>query len=266
MRQTTKYRARKPDANGFVHYTRNEHAVWAELYAQQSAAVVGKACDEFLHGLDLLRFSPDRVPQLEEVSRVLRRHTGWEAVAVPALIPLEQFFALLATKRFPAATFVRHHEDLDYLPEPDIFHELFGHMPLLTNRYFAEFTQAYGRLGMNASDGEREALARLYWFTAEFGLIQKPGAALRVYGGGILSSMGETAYAVNSVRPERRRFDLLDVLRMPYRIDALQPVYYVIEDFSELYELSRIDLMSKIAAAHQLGLLPALFPSQQEAA
>jgi phenylalanine-4-hydroxylase len=266
MRKATKYRARRPDAHGFVRYTGDEHAVWAELYARQTAAVVGKACDEFLHGLDLLKLPADRVPQLEEVSRVLRHHSGWELVHVPALISAANFFDLLAERRFPAATFVRRRDELDYLQEPDIFHELFGHTPLLTNRYFAEFTQAYGRIGLAAGAEDRELLARLYWFTVEFGLLQKPGAPLRIYGGGILSSIGETSHALASAQPQRRRFDLVEVLRMPFRVDVMQPVYYVIEDLRELFELTRSDLKQKMAEARRLGDLPALFPGKQEAA
>jgi phenylalanine-4-hydroxylase len=266
MGETTTYRAREPDASGFVRYTDEEHAIWAELYARQSAAIAGKACEEFLHGLDLLRLPRGRVPQLPEVSAVLRRETGWEITAVPALIPASQFFDLLANKRFPAATFVRRRDELDYLREPDLFHELFGHAPLLTNRWFAEFTQAYGRLALAADEEDRVFLARLYWFTAEFGLMHKPGRPIEIYGGGILSSIGETAYALDSDRPQRKRFAIVDALRTPYRIDIMQPVYYVIEDVRELYELTRIDLMAQVAEARRLGLFPPLFPPQQEAA
>ena len=162
MGKSTKYVAREPDSDGVVHYTEEENAIWAELYARQEKAIQGKACDEFVHGLELLNMPRDRVPQLEEVSKVLRRETGWEVAYVPALIPFGKFFELLANKQFPAATFVRTREELDYLQEPDIFHELFGHTPLLTNPHFAEFTHNYGKLGYAASKEDRVFLARMY--------------------------------------------------------------------------------------------------------
>ncbi|MDR3417689.1 MAG: phenylalanine 4-monooxygenase [Nevskia sp.] len=260
MGRQSQYASRPPDRAGEVHYTEQEHAIWAELFARQKRAIPGRACDEFLQGLDLLRLPEHRVPQLGEVSRALRRETGWEVAYVPALIPIGDFFALLAERRFPAATFVRTRDELDYLQEPDIFHEIFGHTPLLTNRYFADFTQAYGRLGLAASPEQREFLARLYWFTVEFGLMRKPGGSLRIYGGGILSSIGETEYAAGSERPQRLRFDPLRALRTPYRIDIMQPLYYVIEDLRELFELTRRDLPGLVREAARLGLLSPAYP------
>jgi phenylalanine-4-hydroxylase len=194
---------------------------------------------------------------------VLKRETGWEVAYVPALIPFSQFFQLLADRKFPAATFVRTWEELDYLKEPDIFHEIFGHTPLLTNKFFAEFTHTYGQLGLAASKEDRVFLARMYWFTVEFGLLQKPGGPLQIYGGGILSSIGETEYAFDSEKAIRKRFDILDVLRTPYRIDIMQPLYYVIESLSELGEITRLDLMALVQQAKKLGLLPPLFPPRE---
>jgi len=260
MGKGTKYVAHAPDASGFVRYSDEENRIWATLYERQERAIRGKACDEFLHGLELLKMPKDRVPQLEEISRVLRRETGWEVAYVPALIPFSEFFKLLSEKKFPAATFVRTRDELDYLQEPDIFHEIFGHTPLLTNRYFAEFTHTYGKLGLAASKEDRVFLARMYWFTVEFGLIQPPGKPMRIYGGGILSSIGETDYAFNSDKPQRRRFDILDALRTPYRIDIMQPLYYLLEDLRELYELTRRDLMGLVQEARRLGLHAPLFP------
>mgnify|MGYP000176790619 CR=1 FL=1 len=263
MGKTTKYVAREPDSNGVVHYTKEENAIWAELYARQEKAIKGKACDEFVHGLDLLNMPQDRVPQLEEISSVLRRETGWEVAYVPALIPFGTFFELLANKRFPAATFVRTREELDYLQEPDIFHELFGHTPLLTNPHFAEFTHTYGKLGYAASKEDRVFLARLYWFTVEFGLMQPPGEDLKIYGGGILSSIGETDYAINSERAIRKPFDPVEALRTPYRIDIMQPLYYVIENLAQLGELTRMDIMTLVEQAKAKGLQAPLFPPKE---
>ena len=259
MSKISKYTSRLPDDTGIVRYTDEENAIWAELYARQRKAVDGKCCPEFIEGLDLIGMPKDRVPQLPEISKVLKRETGWEVAYVPALIPFGEFFKLLANRQFPAATFVRTREELDYLHEPDIFHELFGHTPLLTNKHFAEFTHLYGKLGLAASKEDRVFLARLYWFTVEFGLVQKPGEAMRIYGGGILSSIGETDYAYSSNVPLRQRFELLDVLRTPYRIDIMQPLYYVLEDFAQLSELTKRDLMKDVAEARKLGLHAPLF-------
>lgn len=264
MGKSTNYVAREPDSNGVVHYTEDENAIWAELYARQEKAIQGKACDEFVHGLELLDMPRDRVPQLEEVSKVLRRETGWEVAYVPALIPFGRFFELLANRQFPAATFVRTREELDYLQEPDIFHELFGHTPLLTNPHFADFTHTYGKLGYAASKEDRVYLARMYWFTVEFGLLQPPGGDLKIYGGGILSSIGETDYALNSETPERKPFDIVDALRTPYRIDIMQPLYYVIESLQQLSEITRMDVMSLVAEARSRGLFPPLFPPKEQ--
>jgi phenylalanine-4-hydroxylase len=264
--QGTTYISKVPDARGVVHYSAEENAVWAELYARQERAIRGRACDEFVEGLKLLNLPRDRVPQLEEVSKVLRRETGWQVVSVPALIPFGEFFQLLSEKKFPAATFVRTRQELDYLQEPDVFHELFGHAPMLTNRWFAEFTHTYGELGRAANEEDRVFLARLYWFTVEFGLMRKPGRDYSIYGGGILSSIGETEYAIESPRALRQRFDLMSALRTPYRIDIMQPLYYVIEDLHELGALTRIDLMAKVAEAKKLGLFAPLFEPESKAA
>lgn len=260
-----RYVSKAADASGRVDYTDAEHAIWAELYARQERAIRGKACDAFLHGLEALALPRDRVPQLSEVSAALRRETGWEVTSVPALIPIRDFFQLLANRRFPAATFVRRRDELDYLQEPDIFHEIFGHTPMLTHPYFADFTAAYGRIGLAASDEDRVFLERLYWFTVEFGLLQARNGGLQIYGGGILSSIGETEYAINSPKPKRRAFHLLEALRTPYRIDIMQPLYYVIEDLRDLFELTRMDLIATIQSAKQLPLLPPLFEPQKAA-
>jgi len=265
MFKSSNYLSQPPDAAGVVRYTAAEHTIWAELHARQTAAIRHSACDEFLHGLDLLKLPSDRIPQLTEVSTRLKRETGWEVAAVPALIPFSEFFALLAAKRFPAATFIRRREHLDYLQEPDIFHELYGHTPLLTNPWFAEFTETYGRIGLAASKEDRVFLARLYWFTVEFGLLRQPDGALKIYGGGILSSPGETAYAISDA-PQLKPFDLIEVLRTPYRIDILQPLYYVLDSFRDLHALTKVDLLAAVAGARRLGLHAPLFPPKSLAA
>jgi phenylalanine-4-hydroxylase len=264
MGKSTKYVARQPGADGLVHYSDEEHGIWATLYDRQIQAIRGKACDEYFQGIELLGMPKDRIPQLGEISSRMRRETGWEVAYVPALIPFSEFFKLLSERKFPAATFIRTREELDYLQEPDIFHEIFGHTPLLTNKYFADFTHTYGKLGLAASKEDRVYLARMYWFTVEFGLIQPPGKPMRIYGGGILSSIGETEYAFNSDKPQRKRFSITDALRTPYRIDIMQPLYYYLEDLRELYELTQKDLMALVADAKRMGLFAPLFPPKAE--
>jgi phenylalanine-4-hydroxylase len=262
-KKPSKYVAHKPDEQGFIEYSELEHDTWRRLIERQLKVVPGRACDEYLHGLELLDLPRERIPQLEEISIVLRRETGWEVVRVPALIGFETFFGLLAERKFPVATFIRTPEEFDYLQEPDIFHEIFGHCAMLTNPAFANFTHKYGQLGLKASPKERAYLARLYWFTVEFGLLQTE-QGLRIYGGGILSSPKETLYALGS-EPERYSFDPIDALRTPYRIDIVQPIYYVLDHLQQLQELTEIDLMGKVREAMSLGLFEPRFPPKDAA-
>lgn len=256
LAKNTRYVARMPDSSGQVDYSAEDNATWATLFARQTPAVQQAACAEYLHGLDLLQLPADRVPQISEVNRVLQRETGWAVEPVPALIPFERFFALLASRRFPAATFIRSPEELDYLQEPDIFHEIYGHTPMLTHPGFAAFTEHYGKLGLAAAPKERVYLARLYWFTVEFGLVQPRGGPLKIYGGGILSSIGETDYALRDPRPQRWGFELDTVLRTPYRIDIMQPRYFILESLDQLFALTHVDLGAAVASAMERGLLP----------
>lgn len=263
MQAKTKYTAKKPDAKGIIAYTDAENAVWKTLYNRQYPLIKQRAHAAYLKGLEVLGLNNERIPQCVEVSHILRDTTGWAVTPVEALISFENFFQLLANKQFPAASFIRIPEELDYLQEPDIFHELFGHCPMLTDPTFADFTYEYGKMGLNASAKERVYLARLYWFTVEFGLIQS-AEGLKIYGGGILSSFGETLYALDSDTPERKAFDIMTVLRTPYRYDIMQPLYYIINDLSDLYQVMQLDLKSLIKTASQMGLLPATFPPQEK--
>lgn len=263
VKKAAKYVAKAPDSAGFIHYSADENAIWAELIARQQTAIQGKACDEYLQGLQLLKLPQHRIPQLNEVSTVLQQCTGWEVVRVPALIDYQTFWDLLAQQKFPCATFIRTREEMDYLQEPDIFHEIFGHCAMLTHPYFAEFTQHFGRLGRTATHEEQVFLARLYWFTIEFGLI-RTSQGLRIYGGGILSSIGETDYCFSGI-PELRPFDSRNVLRTPYRIDIMQPIYYVIDDLKQLFEITQLDVISAIHEAKRLGLFAPTYPPKQKA-
>lgn len=252
------YVSKPVDKNGNVAYTEEENAVWHELITRQLAFAPGRACDEYIQGLALLNMPTDRIPQCPEISAVLLATTGWALEPVPALIPFDHFFRLLASRRFPAATFIRRREDLHYLKEPDIFHEIYGHCALLTNPDYADFTHTYGKLGLSAKPEDRAMLARLYWFTIEFGLIQNP-SGLRAYGGGILSSISETTYSLESDIPVRKPFDALEVLRTPYRIDIMQTVYFVIDSLKTLYQLTEMDLFSLVKEARALGEHPPTF-------
>lgn len=264
MAKQSKYVSRQPDEQGVIHWSAEENQIWHDLVARQLQHIPGKACDEYIHGLELLDLPQDRIPQLAEINQVLERETGWQVAQVPALIPFDEFFRLLANKQFPVATFIRTREEFDYLQEPDIFHEIFGHCPLLTNPAFAHFTHKYGQLGLNASPKERVYLARLYWFTVEFGLLQTADG-IRIYGGGILSSPGETEYAVNSDKAERKPLVPLDALRTPYRIDIMQPIYYTLESTEQLFEIADLDIMSLVHEAMELGLFEPKFPPKPAA-
>lgn len=254
----SRYKAYKPDANGIVHYTEQEHAVWRTLFTRQSKLLPGRASDEFLQGLTKLRLTSDKVPQLSDVGEVLKQSTGWQLSPVEALITAREFFQLLAEKKFPVATFIRHPDELDYVKEPDIFHELFGHCPMLTNQVYADFVHDFGCKVLSFPESDWPLLQRIFWFTVEFGLIHT-AKGMRAYGGGILSSISETAYSVESDIPMRVIFDPLVVCRVPYRIDQLQPVYFVIHDYQQLYDFISADISKIISKAHTLGEFPPFF-------
>ena len=261
LHKTTAYKSRPVDAEGNAEYTAEENQIWQELITRQMPILQGRACDEYIQGAKLLNLPTDRIPQCPEVSAILRETTGWQLEPVKALISFDHFFDLLAHRKFPAATFIRRREELDYLQEPDIFHEIFGHCPLLTNQACADFTHTYGQLGLHASPEDRVMLARLYWFTIEFGLL-KTSQGLRIYGGGILSSMGETPYSLEGDVPLRKPFDVLEILRTPYRIDIMQPIYYVIDSFDVLFNLIDMDLIGLIKEARKLGMHPPVYPEK----
>ncbi|MGY6587488.1 MAG: phenylalanine 4-monooxygenase [Wenzhouxiangella sp.] len=265
MGKATKYEAKVPDENGVIPYSDDEHAVWSDLYARQIKIIEGRACQEFQDGLEILNLPQDRIPQPREVSKILMERTGWQVEPVPALINFDRFFKLLAEKKFPAASFIRSREEMDYLQEPDIFHEIFGHTAMLTHQAFADFTEAYGKAGVKASKQERVFLARLYWFTVEFGMLQTADG-VKIYGGGIASSPGETLYSMESPEPLRRPFDPIDALRTPYRIDIYQTVYYILDRMDDLFDLARADLLSLIREARALGQFQPTYPPKEKEA
>ena len=222
-------------------YSAEEHATWKTLFERQTKLLAGRACDEFLRGMRDLPLSADRIPDFRRLSDVLMQRNGWQVVAVPGLVPDDVFFEHLANRRFPAGQFIRKPHELDYLEEPDVFHDVFGHVPMLMNPDIADYIQAYGEGGLRAQRlGYLDNLARVYWYTVEFGLLQQYDG-LRIYGAGIASSYTESVYALEDPAPHRVRFDLERVLRTHYRIDDFQDIYFVIHDFDELLDLARID-------------------------
>ena len=255
----TQYVAKTPDAEGYINWSATENSTWTFLYQRQWDLIRERACNEYIRGLEILDLPPDRVPQLPDVNRALRAATGWEVAAVPALIPFGKFFELLSERKFPAATFIRTQEEIDYLQEPDIFHEIFGHCPLLTDPVFADFVHEYGKLGLAASPQERVYLARIFWFTVEFGLI-RTAEGLRIFGAGILSSPGETLYSLESNQPQRLPFDVMTALRTPYRIDIFQRVYFVIDSFRQIFDAMNSAILPQLRAAIDAGDYPAAFP------
>ncbi|MET0309838.1 MAG: phenylalanine 4-monooxygenase [Sphingomonas sp.] len=218
----------------WARYSPAEHALWDDLFRRQARMLRGRVTPEFLEGLDILRMSKPGIPDFEELSERLMKATGWQVVAVPGLVPDEVFFDHLANRRFVAGRFIRPPALLDYLQEPDVFHDVFGHVPLLANPVFADYMQAYGEGGRRAQ-GLRliDKLSRLYWYTVEFGLLRS-GDALKLYGAGIVSSYGESVFALDDPSPNRIGFDLGRVMRTKYRIDDYQQSYFVIDSFEDL--------------------------------
>jgi phenylalanine-4-hydroxylase len=222
-------------------YSAEEHGIWRTLFHRQQEILRERACPEFLAGLAGLEVAADGIPDFRRLNALLGAATGWTIVAVPGLVPDDIFFAHLANRRFPATRFIRRAYQLDYLQEPDIFHDVYGHVPMLVNPIFADYMQAYGKGGLKALGlGSLHRLARLYWYTVEFGLIRSP-EGIRIYGSGIVSSKGESIYSLESPAPNRIAFDLLRIMRTAYRIDDFQESYFVIDDFAQLFAATQPD-------------------------
>lgn len=217
-------------------FTADEHAMWDRLFARQSEMLPGRAADAFLRGIDVLRLEKPGIPDYRELNARLMAATGWQVIAVPGLVPDEVFFDHLANRRFPAGNFIRTPEQLDYLQEPDVFHDVFGHVPMLADPVFADYMVAYGEGGLRSLKFDAlKQLARLYWYTVEFGLIREAGG-LRIYGAGIVSSFAESVFALDSDSPNRIGFDLARVMRTDYRIDDFQQNYFVIDSLDQLLD------------------------------
>ena len=240
-------------------YGAADHATWGTLYRRQRELLAGRACDEFLAAQDAMGMAPDVIPKFSEINRVLDAATGWTLIGVEGLLPELDFFDHLANRRFPVTWWIRRPDQVDYIEEPDLFHDLFGHVPLLMLPVFADYMAAYGRGGVKAHGIGPEALVnltRLYWYTVEFGLIrQKDG--LRIYGSGIVSSKGESLYSLESDAPNRIGFDLERIMRTRYRIDSYQKTYFVIDSFQQLMDATLPDFTPIYARLAELDAVPA---------
>ncbi len=224
-------------------YTADDHNTWKTLFERQNAILPGRACDEYMDALVKLKIGADKIPNFEELSAILKPLTGWEIVAVPGLIPPEPFFTHLANRRFPVTYWIRKPHEMDYLEEPDLFHDLFGHVPLLSNPIFGDYIAAYGRGGLKAmQNGGINYITRLFWYSVEFGLINTP-KGLRIYGAGIVSSRGESQFALDSDSPNRIGFDVKRMMQTRYVIDDYQQTYYVIDSFEQLFEATKPDFI-----------------------
>jgi len=262
MVKSSAYAAKQPDETGHIAYSADDDAVWRDLYAQQLPNVHEFCASAYLDGLARLGLPQTRVPQCGEVSEALRPLTGWEVVPVPAVIAFKRFFGMLAGRQYPAASFIRSRADFDYIKEPDIFHEIFGHTPLLSDPRFAAFSQQIGKAGVQADAKDHVWLIRLYWFTIEFGLCHEAGV-IKALGAGLASSPTELPHSLTNETAVRRPFDVIDILRTPYRIDIHQPVYFVLDQLDDLLKAADRDLLADVATARALGLFAPTYPPKE---
>ena len=240
-------------------YKAEDHATWGALYQRQRELLVGRASDEFLAAQDEMGMTPHAIPRFAQLNEVLGAATGWTLIGVEGLLPELDFFDHLANRRFPVTWWIRRPDQIDYIAEPDLFHDLFGHVPLLMNPLFADYMQAYGRGGVKAHGVGPEALVnltRLYWYTVEFGLINT-SQGLRIYGAGIVSSKGESLYSLESPAPNRLGFDLQRIMRTRYRIDTFQKTYFVIDSYAQLIEATGPDFTPLYALLAEQDAVPA---------
>lgn len=221
----------------WAQYSAEDHQTWATLFKRQQEILQDRACPEFLENQAAMGMSDSQIPKFDDLNVHLKKATGWKLIAVEGLLPELDFFMHLKNREFPVTWWIRRPDQIDYIAEPDLFHDLFGHVPLLMNPIFADYMQAYGAGGVRASTFGNEPLSnltRLYWYTVEFGLINTP-KGLRIYGAGILSSKGESIHCLESNAPNRIGFDLPRVMRTRYRIDTYQKTYFVIDSFEQLF-------------------------------
>jgi len=243
-------------AQDWQRYTAADHDTYRRLYERQEALLPGRACDEFIRALPALGVK-DRIPRFDEINERLYKATRWEIVGVPGLIPEVPFFTLLSQRRFPVTDWIRTPPEFDYIVEPDVFHDLFGHVPMLFDPGIADYIQAYGEGGLKAEAlGACEMLSRLYWYTIEFGLVRQHGA-LRAYGAGILSSPGELRHAVESPQPQRLGLTLERAMRTRYKIDSFQATYFIVDSLQALFAMTEPDFAPVYERVRQLPELAA---------
>ena len=256
------YDSKFPDAHGIYSYTATEDDTWQRLVTRQLTALQGLAVDDYFIGVETLRLARPAVPQLADISKRLAKASGFGVEGVPALISPRRFYDLLSKRKFPVATFLRRPEDMDYLQEPDIFHEVFGHCPLLANHAYTDFVEAFGKEAAGLGKGYSWHMFRLFWFTVEFGMI-RTSDGFRAYGAGIVSSPSELAHAFSDAA-EKLDFELQTALRTPYRIDIVQPVYFVIDSFTQLATILECNIKAEIDRAKAAGDLPPRFELAQK--
>ena len=253
MAKSSNYEAKTWDADGIVNYTDEEHGVWQDLINSQLKHIPKYCCEEYIDAVEHIQFATSHIPQCSELTERIYPRTQWRLLPVSALISFGKFFEMLNRREFPAAAFIRRRDEFEYLKEPDIFHELFGHAPMLTNPHIANLSHAIGKAGIEARPEDYSWLARLNWFTMEFGLL-KANDDIKAYGAGLCSSISELKYSTESEEAERKPFDIIDLLRTPYRIDIHQPIYFVLDSLEQLSELAKENLLDLIRQAQKLGL------------
>ncbi len=255
----------KKISHDFVNYSKNDHATWSHLYTMQENNLKDLAHPKVLGCLEKIALPKENIPQLKEISDRLCEETGWQISRVEDLIDSYEFFELLSNRIFPSTVYIRNSKELSLSRDPDIFHELFGHCPILLDKSHADLFQKFGILGLKLDEIERKFLQRLFWFTFETGLIMTNNG-LKIYGGSLLSSIQESRYSITDTNVPRKSFDLISVFRTPYRADLLQGIYYIIQNFSQLYTiLDDSDLIrKKIEIAYNLGEFLPSFPVEEK--
>lgn len=257
MSKASTYASKTAGPDGLIQYTDRETSVWRELFTRQMDILGDFACHAYLDGQRKLGFSPNTIPQVADINARLADLTGAGVEPVAALIPQAEFSTLLRNRKFPVATFIRRREHIDYIEEPDIFHEVFGHCPMLTDPYVCDVFERFGTLALSVDKRHIKRLFRMFWFSVEFGLIREDGR-IKAFGAGIMSSPSEAKHAA-SAAVHIQPFDPLTVLRTPYRIDIVQPTYFVIDSFAALADTLTEDIPALLDKAEATGDLPALF-------
>ena len=263
MKFVSRYQSHPVDSHQCVHYPNEDNETWAYLYERQMTLLQGRAINAYIEGLEKLALPKTHIPQIPEVNKTLKLYSDWSLAPVEAVISSARFFELLSQKHFPVATFIRRREDIDYITEPDVFHEIYGHVPLLTNPFYAGFIEQYAKIALTYPKEDWNLFLRLFWFTIEFGLVQTEDG-MRIYGGGILSSYGETMTCLDTYLSYHVYMNPITALRTPFRIDMIQPIYFVIPHLNYLQSLLELDFSKAFKEVRQSGLFYPLFPKPEQ--